>query len=490
VTPVLVLSFILFVHNNDFALGLHIDEPAKVYPVIEGWSRFNHPQLLMILLEFARWITGENDPQGLVEIGRFIAAAFGVLLVYFSFLLARRAYGTPEGLMAAVLVAAVPLVSVHAHYLKEDIFMAPFFVGGLWTYLRHRENPTAAGPWILGVFLGLAASGKLVGALLPVVLFAAILADAPGRRLRLARDLALACAAGAAVFLLVNVPALLEPLRAAVELGAEIEHGLTGHVLRIGPGETYFTFHFLNSLVPGLTGPVAILLLAGMLSGLLPGAKFRHEEIVILLGFLVFYLAHEISPTKPPPDSMRYMVPVAPLAVILALRGLRAIAGKLGSAGRPAFRLALAIVVLVAAIESVRLTQHLDDDTRLRIPAFTVRHMAERHTYPARLRDWPDNRLPVGFVGAQSWESILDRDVRYLVLSSFAYRRFSSARNLKRQDPGIREIAARYEQLLACPATSIEPEYRSFAFSNPTIRIIDVRQCDRAMRARSRNPER
>jgi hypothetical protein len=61
----------------------------------------------------------------------------------------------------------------------------------------------------------------------------------------------------------------------------------------------------------------------------------------------------------------------------------------------------------------------------------------------------------------------------FVVLSSFSYDRYLYARRLRGLSPGIYQIAERYEALLALPTfVELRPRYRSYAFSNPTLRIV------------------
>lgn len=474
-------SFFIFTFNNDFALGLHIDEPHKVLPVIRGENRFTHPQLLMLLMKLVFWVGGDWSPQELVEAGRVVAALFGSLLVLFTYLLARRLQGPVFAMLAGALVATSPLIAVHSHYLKEDIFLAPFFVGGLWAYLRLEERPSGRGIVLLGVLIGLAVSAKLVGALLVVALVCVALFFPGGDRRGRLRIVAMATAIGALLGVAINHAVLLEPGLASAQLSSELRHGIVGHTLQVWPIDTFFAYHFLNSLVPGLSWPVAFFFIVGLLSGLIPALRFSRAETIVLIALGVFYLAHEISPTKPWPASIRYMVPVAPLVVIFALKGVFA-PFRLKSRLKPrrwmppAIAVCLALIVLPAA-QSVSLIRNLKDDTRLRVRGLTARHMAEIYSYFGHRSGKPANQIRIGFAGATPLKKIVKSGAGFLLLSSFAYGRFMIGKTLAFQPDRVYRIAERYEKLLACPGRTIAPRYRSFGFSNPTIRIVDLRKC-------------
>ena len=65
--------------------------------------------------------------------------------------------------------------------------------------------------------------------------------------------------------------------------------------------------------------------------------------------------------------------------------------------------------------------------------------------------------------------------VTHVVASSFAYERYYRGAELPGQADYIYRGHAQYEQLFSLPYVEIRPQYMSFAFSNPTIRIVDIR---------------
>ena len=63
----------------------------------------------------------------------------------------------------------------------------------------------------------------------------------------------------------------------------------------------------------------------------------------------------------------------------------------------------------------------------------------------------------------------------HLCVASFDYDRYFQALSLPGQKAGTLERARRYQALFRYPHVEIRPAYRSFAFSNPVIRILDIR---------------
>ena len=66
--------------------------------------------------------------------------------------------------------------------------------------------------------------------------------------------------------------------------------------------------------------------------------------------------------------------------------------------------------------------------------------------------------------------------VEYLLVSNFMYDRIMIANRLQQCPDAIRQAYAIYQNLFQLPYIEIKPAHRSFAFSNPTIRIIDIRK--------------
>ena len=62
-----------------------------------------------------------------------------------------------------------------------------------------------------------------------------------------------------------------------------------------------------------------------------------------------------------------------------------------------------------------------------------------------------------------------------IVLSSFHYERYMEASDWPGQDQSVYAQAMVFAKIFEMPYIEISPKYRSFAFSNPTIRIVDVR---------------
>ena len=178
---VFAAGLLLFSRHNDFPFYYHPDEPGKVGQVIKNKRNLHHPLLMLTTVDLARrttlWGDAKKDPQRVVEVGRWMTAAFAAIAAAALAALANRVHGMVAGIAVGALCIANPLLYELAHYFKED----PYLVAGLAVtcLALHRMStaPDARGIALLGAATGLAAAGKYVGfILLPVAIAATLLA--------------------------------------------------------------------------------------------------------------------------------------------------------------------------------------------------------------------------------------------------------------------------------------------------------------------------
>jgi 4-amino-4-deoxy-L-arabinose transferase-like glycosyltransferase len=96
----------------------------------------------------------------------------GAVAVAALFLLLLRRAGLFAALVVSLAALATPLLAVHAHYLKEDVWLLPFCVFTTITFGRLAERPRPSLVILLGIWVGLAVSSKAIGVFLIPVLFA------------------------------------------------------------------------------------------------------------------------------------------------------------------------------------------------------------------------------------------------------------------------------------------------------------------------------
>ncbi len=158
-----VVAVATWLSARDFVLGVHPDELIKVQAVLAGPSTYYHPLLMIELARAANAFLGLRDPQSVVELGRTFSAVAGGVLIVATFVLARLILPASAAFAVAAATLATPLISVHARYFKEDIFVAAFVVLALAALISVLRTPSAKRATMLGAAIGLAAGSKYVG---------------------------------------------------------------------------------------------------------------------------------------------------------------------------------------------------------------------------------------------------------------------------------------------------------------------------------------
>lgn len=116
-------------------------------------------------VEMAAWVLN----------ARLIVVACAVATVWVAWAAGRRLAGPAGGLIAALLIALLPMHVLHSHYATVDVPQALFIALCLWFTLRLAADPTRRNYLLAGLAAGLAMSVKYNGAL---VILAPLLAHA------------------------------------------------------------------------------------------------------------------------------------------------------------------------------------------------------------------------------------------------------------------------------------------------------------------------
>jgi len=468
---ILLLSGFLNCYNADFPLGYHSDEVKKVRFVKTGTQDFLHPILMLQCARFAVAMTGSEEDQEIAVAARTVSAIAGVALVALTFAIAAEIMAPPLALACALAVACVPLIVIHAHYLKEDLTFTSMAMFSVWSLLRFVES---SGRWrtvCLGIATGLALSAQYKGLLL-LVLYGVLPLVAPVPSSRgYYRRIAAAMFIAAAVFVVVNYPLLYDLHRFISGVRYESRHAIRGHDIVIRARDYFGGFHLIYSLAPG----IGLVLLIWSLAGLARTAmqwrteNWRWRVLAIYAG--LFYFSAEISPLKPFPDFGRYMIPATPILLCFAGRfAVRVTGWKVRWARNLTLSTAVA-GILLAGTDSLLLDYFLTRDTR-DIAQRVLREFGAKPAYERHATlSFEDTSL-----AEYSAAELCQRGATHAVCSSFQYERFFFAEKLPGQRPEIAELRESYQKLFDRPHTVIRPAYKSYGLSNPTIRIIPV--CD------------
>ncbi len=319
----------------------------------------------------------------LTAVGRALTALFDVGTVCFVFLLGRRLYGVPVGLLAAALTALAVIHIQLAHFFTSDPYLTFFAVAALYFMVAAVGETTAEGAtvrrltWrllVAAALVGLAIGSKFTAVLLALPLLWTAWWVGRGRG-RWAHSLLLppvALLVVAAVFALTNPFAVLDwtcpPLEAAEPLATlsrscYAQNVMTQNGMVSGEGDLGFTrqyagttpylYHFEMLFKWGLGPVVTVLGVAGLVwvtielvratrrqpDGVSLWARLGELPVVILLLWVVPYTVLTGSFYV---KFMRYMQPVVPFLLLFG-------AALVWQARRREVRLALAGLAVASA---------------------------------------------------------------------------------------------------------------------------------------------
>ncbi|XXJ17990.1 ArnT family glycosyltransferase [Desulfovibrio caledoniensis] len=478
VISLFVFSFALNLYNNGFDYHLHSDEPKKVTFIRVGSQDFMHPTFMLKLSKVIKKITRIDDEQQIAVAGRTVSAFMGACIVLATFFLALNLLPPAFALLASISVSVSPILVIHAHYLKEDVYCTAPLLFSVLFLIKAIETKKYTYLTLFGLFYGIALSSQYKSALFLVILLAVPFVDKNLPKNWYAKRLAGSLAISILTFLIINYNIFIDTANAYKGLAHEIEHIQTGHSIRFHPADYLFLFHFERSLIPGMTIAATALCTLGVFISIYRWNRSILLERVLLLCIFLFYFAHEISPLKPAPDFMRYMIPIVPMLLILGWIGIVRIYRLVyPSAGKPlGYALLLAAtsaLCLAPAYQTVNIVANLVDDTRLAANDF-INNTGKGYVYETY-------GLP-RFFDKEFIESAADVDIAkargngicLVVASSMEYDRYYYGLRSKDQNETVYRRHQAYEELFQYPYVEISPKYETFAFSNPTIRIVDI----------------
>lgn len=307
----------------------HIDEKAFVNHPLGFFSGdlnphfFNYPTLQLYLtgavylaywsctdedlLDFVAWRTFV-DASDIMPLARGLTTLMAVATVAVTALIGRRLYGPVWGLVAAALLALAPLHTRFSHLAATDapsLFWSSLAL--LWT-LRAAGAGRQRDLLLAAVFCGLSAATKYPGVLCASAIVAAAFLGFPGKRLRV---LLLAAAVATLTFACTTPYVWLDWAEALQDLSAmAAEHVVEDQHAAGTSGLQHLLGHNLRY---GLGVATTLLLLVSLLWR--PHRMTTPEIIVVAALLPAGLLAAGASSAF-----MRYAMPMAPMAVVLACR--------------------------------------------------------------------------------------------------------------------------------------------------------------------------
>ncbi|MBS1870480.1 MAG: glycosyltransferase family 39 protein [Actinobacteria bacterium] len=343
-----------------------------------------------------------SDPSEVFLIARATVALLGVAAVWLLYLAGARLFDRAVALLAAALAAVAFLPVFYSHLALNDVpATAPATLALLGAALVLRGGGTKAA-LLGGLGAGLAAGTKYTAGIVLLPLLTAVAVTARGQREPLRRVLlapaAAACAAALAGFLLANPYALLD--FEAFHAGVARQRRLTSadELAKLGLTQRNGIVYYLWSLTWGLGWVPALAALGGALRLL---ARDRRLALVLLPAPFLYVLYMGAQERY----FGRWLLPVLPLAILLAAYAGVALARALATRAPRLAAPAAALVALALLAQGLVASLHVDrvlarPDTRGSARTWLLAHVPAgakvviEPFVPARWLEDPDRADP------------------------------------------------------------------------------------------------
>lgn len=409
--------------------------------------------------------------------GRLWMAVLGALTVVAVWRLGCRLDATGRvGIVAAVLLAVMPLHTACSRYIKEDAPLGLAITLTVLAGLTYLERPTRKGMALAFFLAGVTFSTKYTGGIIAVPLAVAVLVTAVRSRVRLGSvvlDGLVATATFVAGFFVVSPIFLVHPDVFYNGILGQVKYSVSGHAgIIANPWREWWTYYLRDGIIPGMTWPAAILALVGLVR--MP--RLRHGWFVVLASVCI-YLLLEQGKSRPDPFAARWLMMLVPLLAVAAAVPFVELVDRLGARMRPALAAAaVAVVVLVPPlVTSVLIIDEARHDTRLVAGRWMEENVPEGATI---VQTEGLQTLPASDFWRTKWV-IDDRDVNnginaewsgdtppWFVVTSFKYQRFLD-------NPGaVPDRDAFYEALFRYPLVKeFRPRWFTYGRHSPVIRV-------------------
>jgi len=307
-------------------------DPAKllawplIYPTFFGYVA---GAVVGLAQELGWYVRPYQNYFGAVTIARGVSAAAGVLSVLLVGALGRRLDARAAGLVAAALLAVVPIEATQTHYVSVDVLQNVFVLVALLLGCVLVARERAGWALLGGVAAGFAFGTKYNGVIALAAPGWAVLEVAWRRRApRAVLALGAALAAGFVLGVFLSCPPCVlraDDMLAALRFHAIVSYTGTGsYGANLTPELGWYARPYVYQLVAGLTfalgWPLYVLALLGVGAAAL---RRRPEDRVVLATLLAFFLVVARSPVVYP----RYLLPLVPglvaCAAVLVVRAGR-----------------------------------------------------------------------------------------------------------------------------------------------------------------------
>src|SRR5436305_5231323 len=164
------------------SLGAYFDtQRSSPNPYERGFNNYAYGQLPLTLTRFVAERTGHTTFDTVHLDGRALSILADLATILFTWLLARRVFGTVVAHLAALLLALTVLDIQLSHFFAVDTFATCFAVASLYFGQRAWQRDDLLDAGIAGALAGLAVASKVSAAILLPVLFVGFIWPRRGR---------------------------------------------------------------------------------------------------------------------------------------------------------------------------------------------------------------------------------------------------------------------------------------------------------------------
>ena len=407
------------IYGIDFGLpySYHDDEDRLVHHALAfgmgdlNPHYFNYPSFLMYLLfavysgfyVFARVfgivasafdfsLMFFTDPTPFYIIGRTITVLFGTATLFLVYLIGKRLYSRTAGLVAALIMAVMPVHALSSHYITTDVPMTFFVTAAAYFSVRILEEGRAKHYILAAVMTGLAAGSKYNGVLAAVFILAAHVVRMKGLRSRvrslIEKKLVLAGLIVVITFFVVSPFCFLDFNTFVKDLRFDSLHVRKG-VYGTSSGVTWARYagvlftDELYSWPHPLINPAGVLLLSGIVYALY--RRGQKEAVVGLFPLVFFAVIGSWSVVN-----RKYILPLLPSCAVFS--GML-FAGLCGGVSRQRLRRTAAWVCLILL---------------LAVPfrnCVLNAYVMSREDTRTMARKWIEENIPEGTLIALEWDT-------------------------------------------------------------------------------------
>ncbi|MCX7766413.1 MAG: glycosyltransferase family 39 protein, partial [Candidatus Sumerlaeia bacterium] len=418
----------------------------------------------------------KRQTEGRLLLARYWIATLGTLTVVAIFFVGRRWYSSSLGLLSAFFLSIMPLHILCSHYVKEDVPMLFWLTVALVFFIRYAQDQKNSLAALSGFFSGMATSTKYFALVtLPIFLIELMLlyrGKIWKKYFIISSIIFLAMLVLG--FILFTPFAVLDYPGFIKGFFTEFEHSRTGHESQpVSPWRYAWSFHLQRSLIPGVTLPLLLLGITGMI------VAWRNNGTVnrlLCIATLLLYFLIEGSPLKAVINFERYALP---LLLFLALFGAYTIIWLFQLSGRISVRSGVIVLFLVisfvALLRAVKVTSAMSPDTREIAASWIVRNIPlKSRILVIDVQSYNPNIYGLDYPlekGRRDWDGFLKpgflKRFDYVIVSSFLYERHFTLYPKKTPMYYFYQHIFDNWKLVK----EIKPRYFAYGYHNPTIRI-------------------